>query len=211
MSAIIDPVLEKAMISLAVPGILVGHRVIQPGDETALLETEIKTITSSAPEKRRASGAARIVGRLLLKQLGVEEGAIPKRVSGAPLWPDGVTGSFAHDNIVAVAAAGLRTNVGAVGIDVEPATMLPDEMFDLVTTPKERSQIALDPYRGRLFFAAKEAVYKTVHPIDGQFLDYPDIEVDLAAQKAVTKTGRTLEIRFCISTHLVVVAWLAPH
>ena len=98
--------------------------------------------------------------------------------------------------------------MGAVGIDVEPATLLPDEMFDLVTTPRERSQIATDPYHGRLFFAAKEAVYKTVHPLDGKFLDYPDIEVDLAAQNAVTKTGRTLEIRFCISTHLVVVAWL---
>ena len=198
------------MSSLALPGILVGHRIIQPGDEAALLETEIKTITSPAPEKRHASGAARIVGRALLKQLGVAEAAVPKRVSGAPLWPDGVTGSFAHDNLVAVAAAGLRKNVSAVGIDVEPATMLPDEMFELVTTPKERSQIAADPYHGRLFFAAKEAVYKTVHPLDGQFLDYPDIEIDLATQKAVTKAGRALDIRFCISTHLVVVAWIGP-
>jgi 4'-phosphopantetheinyl transferase EntD len=209
VSAVTDPALEQAIASLALPGILIGHRVIQPGDETVLLETEIKTITSPAPEKRRASGAARIVGRQLLKQLGVAEAAIPKRVSGAPLWPDGVTGSFAHDTIVAVAAAGLRKNVGAVGIDVEPATMLPGEMFELVTTPRERSQIAADPYQGRLFFATKEAVYKTVHPLDGQFLDYPDIEVDLAAQNAVTKTGRTLDIRFCISTHLVVVAWLS--
>jgi 4'-phosphopantetheinyl transferase EntD len=208
VSAVIDPVLERAMVSLALPGIQVGHRVIQAGDESVLLETEVKTITSPAPEKRRASGAARIVGRQLLSQLGIAEAAIPKRVSGAPLWPDGVTGSFAHDNLVAVAAAGLRKNVGAVGIDVEPATMLPDEMFDLVTTPRERDQIAADPYRGRLFFAAKEAVYKTLHPLDGQFLDYPDIEVDLAAQNAVTKTGRTLDIRFCISTHLIVVAWL---
>jgi 4'-phosphopantetheinyl transferase EntD len=208
VSTATNPALEQAMASLALPGILVGHRIIQPGDESVLLETEVITITSPAPEKRRASGAARIVGRALLKQLGVEEAAIPKRVSGAPLWPYGVTGSFAHDNIVAVAAVALRKSVAAVGIDVEPATLLPDDMFELVTTARERSQIARDPYHGRLFFAAKEAVYKTVHPLDGQFLDYPDIEVDLAAQKAVTKTGRTLDIRFCTSTHLVVVAWL---
>jgi 4'-phosphopantetheinyl transferase EntD len=210
VSAVIDPALEQAMASLALPGIVIGHRVIQPGDESVLLETEIITITSPALEKRRASGAARIVGRQLLSQLGVAEAAIPKRVSGAPLWPDGVTGSFAHDSIVAVAAAALRKTIGAIGIDVEPATMLPDEMFELVTTPRERSQIAADPYRGRLFFAAKEAVYKTVHPLDGQFLDYPDIEIDLSMQKAVTKTGRTLDIRFCLSTHIVVVAWIAP-
>jgi 4'-phosphopantetheinyl transferase EntD len=69
-------------------------------------------------------------------------------------------------------------------------------------------RIGADPYRGRLHFAAKEAVYKTVHPLDGKFLDYPDIEVDLTAQKAVTRTGRTLDIRTCASTHLVAVAWL---
>ena len=89
MSALTDPALEQAIASLALPGILIGHRVIQPADETVLLETEVKTITSPAPEKRRASGAARIVGRQLLNQLGVPVTAIPKRVSGAPLWPDG--------------------------------------------------------------------------------------------------------------------------
>src|SRR5262249_33514116 len=144
----------------------------------------------------------------LLKALGVAEAAIPKRVSGAPLWPQGVTGSFAHDETVAVAAAALRKQIGAVGIDIEPATLLPDETFELVTTPGEREHIERDPYRGRLLFAAKEAVYKTVHPLDGKFLDYPDIEVDLAAQKAITRTGRTVDLRACISTHLVVVAWL---
>jgi len=209
VSSAVDTKLEKAIASLSVPGVLIGHRIIQPGDESVLLETEAKTIDSSVPEKRRASGTARIVGRHLLKQLGVPEGAIPKRVSGAPLWPDGVTGSFAHDNVVAVAAAGLRKNVGAVGIDVEPATSLPDDMFELVTTAQERSHIERDPYRGRLLFAAKEAVYKAVHPLDGKFLDYPDIEVDLLGQRAVTRTRRALDIRFCLSTHIVAVAWIA--
>lgn len=210
MSEAVDPPLQKAIERLSLPGVLVGHRVIQPGDESALLETEAKTIRSPMPEKRRASGAARIVGRELLKRLGVPEGAIPTRVSGAPLWPDGVTGSFAHDNVVAVAAAGLRRDIGAVGIDVEPAAMLPVDMLDLVTTAKERLGVAGDPYRGRLLFTIKEAVYKAVHPLDGLFLDYHDIEVDLAGLKAQTRNGRVLDIRFCLSTHVVAVAWIAP-
>ncbi len=209
MSAAADPALAKALDALALSGILIEHRVIQPSDESALLPIEASTI-SPAPEKRRASGAARIVGRALLKRLGVPEAAIPKRVSGAPLWPEGVTGSFAHDSVVAVAAAGLRRDVEAVGIDIEPATMLPEDMFELVTTARERSQIADDPYHGRLLFAVKESVYKAVHPLDGKFLDYQDIEVDLAGQTARTRTRRTLDIRFCVSTHLVVVAWIGP-
>lgn len=209
MSDALDPALADAIATLAVPGVRIGHRVIQPGDEAVLFETEAKTITSQVAEKRRASGAARIVGRELLKQLGVPEQAIPKRVSGAPLWPDGATGSFAHDHLVAVAAAGLTRDVGALGIDIEPATPLPADMLDLVTMPNERIGIDGDPLRGRVLFVAKEAVYKAVHPLDGLFLDYHDIEVDLAGGKAVTRRGRTLDVRYCSSTHIVAVAWMA--
>jgi 4'-phosphopantetheinyl transferase EntD len=203
-----DPVLAEALAALSVPGVRVGHRVIQPGDETVLLETETKTVTSPVPDKRRASGAARIVGRQLLKELGVPEQAIPKRASGAPLWPEGVTGSFAHDSVVAVAAVGLIRDIGAIGIDVEPATPLPADMLDLVTLPNERIGIDGDPLRGRVLFAVKEAVYKAVQPLDGIFLDYHDIEVDLAGGKARTKNRRTLDIRFCVATHIVAVAWM---
>jgi 4'-phosphopantetheinyl transferase EntD len=201
-----DPALAAALATLAAPGVRIGHRVIQGGDEKILFETEAKTV-SALPDKRRASGAARIVGRVLVKELGVAEQPVPRRVSGAPLWPDGVTGSFAHDHLVAVAALARTRDVAALGIDVEPAVALPSDMLDLVTTPKER--IDGDPMRGRVLFVVKEAVYKAVHPHDGKFLDYHDIEVDLAAKKAVTKTGHTLELRFCAATHVVAVAWIA--
>ncbi|MBZ0146515.1 MAG: 4'-phosphopantetheinyl transferase superfamily protein [Pseudorhodoplanes sp.] len=225
MSGAVDPALAAAIKTLPAPGVLIGHRVIQPGDDSALLETEVRTVTAAIAEKRRASGAARIVGRALLRELGVPEQAIPKRVSGAPLWPDGITGSFAHDHLVAVAAAGLTRDVGALGIDIEPAVALPADMLDLVTTPNERigidgdplrgrvstpnERIGIDgdPLRGRVLFVVKEAVYKAVHPLDGKFLDYHDIDVDLAARKAVTRTGRTVDIRYCVSSHIVAVAW----
>ena len=206
MSETTDPALAAALATLAAPGVRIGHRVIQGGDEKILFETEAKTV-SALPDKRRASGAARIVGRALLKELGVAEQPVPRRVSGAPLWPDGVTGSFAHDHLVAVAALARTRDVSALGLDVEPAVALPSDMLDLVTTPKER--IDGDPMRGRVLFVVKEAVYKAVHPHDGKFLDYHDIEVDLAAKKAVTKTGHTLELRFCAATHVVAVAWIA--
>ena len=208
MSNTLDPALADALKALAVPGVRIGHRLIQPGDEKVLFETEAKTITSPVPDKRRASGAARIVGRALLKELGVAEQPIPRRVSGAPLWPDGVTGSFAHDHLVAVAAAALTRDLAALGIDVEPATPLPADMLDLVTLPNERIGIDGDPLRGRALFVVKEAVYKAVHPQDGIFLDYHDIDVDLAAKKAVTRTGHTLDVRYCAATHVVAVAWI---
>ena len=105
-----------------------------------------------------------------------------------------------------MAAVGLHRDVGAVGIDVEPAMPLPADMLDLIATPQERQGIAGDPLRGKLLFAVKEAVYKAVHPLDRVFLEFHDIEVDLAGRKAVTRTGRVVALRYCMSSHVVVVA-----
>lgn len=202
----IDPVLLRDMNALAPLGLLLGHRFISPGDEHALLAAETATIKSSAIGVLRASGAARIVARTLLAQLGLAQGALPKAESGAPIWPAGVTGSLAHDDDVAVAAVGRQADVGAVGIDVEPAMPLPPDMQALVATSRERQDTSGDPLGGRLLFTAKEAVYKAVHPLDGVFLEFHDIEVDLAARKAMTRTGRSVALRYCLSSRVVVVA-----
>jgi 4'-phosphopantetheinyl transferase EntD len=203
---IADPELERALARLAAPGLLVGHRVIQPGDETALLPPELATIPTSNLASRRASGAARIVARQFLQQLGYEAAAIPKRVNGCPLWPSGVTGSFAHDERVSVIAVGRARDVGSLGIDVEPAAPLTADTLDLVVTDAEKSRLDADPYRGRLFFVVKEAVYKALYPLDGQFLEFHDIEVDLKEGRAMVKGKRPVGVSFCVSTHLVALA-----
>ena len=100
----VDPVLERAIEAMSSPGILIGHRLLSPGDELALLAEEAHSIASPLIGVRRASGAARIVGRALLARLGHAACAVPRSPSGAPLWPAGVIGSFAHDERVGVAA-----------------------------------------------------------------------------------------------------------
>ena len=202
----VDPALQRAIEALSAPGILVGHRLISPGDELALLAEEAYSIVSPLIGVRRASGAARIVGRALLARLGHAACAVPRSPSGAPLWPAGVTGSFAHDQHVAVAAVALCRDVAALGIDVEPAALLPPELLDMVVTPQERQRLGDDPYRGRLLFTAKEAVYKAAYPLDRTFLEFHDVEVDLAARKAVVRNGREFELYYCMAAHLVVLA-----
>ncbi|MET0471606.1 MAG: 4'-phosphopantetheinyl transferase superfamily protein, partial [Xanthobacteraceae bacterium] len=165
-----DPLFQSAIDTLALPGVAVGHRLISPGDEHALLKEEAPALAASVVKVRRASGAARIVARQLLAQLGYANCALPKGPTGAPVWPAGIVGSLAHDSRVAVAAVGMRADVGALGIDVEPAECLPSELLDLVVTPQERLNLDDDVYRGRLLFVAKEAVYKAVHPLDQTFL-----------------------------------------
>lgn len=207
MTSPVDPALERALTQLAMPGLLIGHRVIQPDDNAALLPAELATIPTSDPLTRRASGAARIVARKFLAELGYGETAIPKRVNGCPLWPSGITGSFAHDERVSVIAVGRLSEVGSIGIDVEPAHDLPEETFDLIATAAEKTDLGGDLLAGRLLFAAKEAVYKALYPLDGQFLEFHDIEVDFEKDQATVKGKRRVDLRFCESTHLVALAF----
>ena len=188
------------------PGLLIGHRVISPGDEDALREAEAASISSANASVRRASGAARIVARGLLAQLGHPDAQVPRGAGGSPVWPAELVGSLAHDDEIAVAAVGLRRDFASIGIDVEPAGTLCAGMLALVVTPRERRMIDDDPVKAKLLFAAKEAVYKAIYPLDGVFLEFGDIEVDLAAGTATTRTGRTLTLRSCTSSQIVTVA-----
>jgi 4'-phosphopantetheinyl transferase EntD len=209
MTVTTDPLFQSAIDTLAFPGVTVGHRLISPGDEYALLKEEAPAFAASVVKVRRASGAARIVARRLLTQLGHPDCALPKGPAGAPMWPAGIIGSLAHDARVAVAAVGMRADVDALGIDVEPAECLPSELLDLVATPQERLNLGYDAYHGRLLFVAKEAVYKAVHPLDHTFLEHHDIEINLLERKAVVRNGRVVELRFSISSHhLVALAFL---
>jgi 4'-phosphopantetheinyl transferase EntD len=202
-----DASLQRAIDSIELPEILVAHRVISVGDEEELLAEEASAFASSVAKVRRASGAGRILARKLLVRLGHTPSAVPKGPTGAPIWPLGVVGSLSHDAVVAVAAVALQRNIAALGIDIEPAESLPVNLLDIVATPYERLRVC-NPYDGRLLFAAKEAVYKAVYPLDQTFLDYHDIQINVAHHSALVNNGRTLELRFCISTHLIVLAFI---
>ena len=102
-----DPVFLRAIDALAVPGLLIGHRVISQGDELAPLHEEMASLSFSAIERRLASGAARRVARELMNSMGFAGLPILRSTFGAPVWPAGIVGSMAHDDRIAVAAVGL--------------------------------------------------------------------------------------------------------
>jgi 4'-phosphopantetheinyl transferase EntD len=201
-----DPVFRRAIDALVVPGLLIGHRVISQGDELALLHEEMASLSFSAIERRLASGAARRVARELMNSMGFAGLPILRSTFGAPIWPAGIVGSMAHDDRIAVAAVGLRRDLDAVGIDIEPATPLPPDMLELIATPRERRAIADNPLGAKLLFVIKEAVHKAAYPLDQEFLDFHDIEVDLAGRLATTRAGRTLALHWCVFSHVLVVA-----
>ncbi|MER9138010.1 4'-phosphopantetheinyl transferase superfamily protein [Mesorhizobium sp. M0830] len=200
--------LLRAMIAIAPAGVRVGCRAIRDGDEGHLLPEEARSMSVRQPAMRRASGAARWIAHELLTELGVNDVAVPRTPSGAPVWPDGITGSLAHDDDMAVAAVAPIGHISSLGIDVEPAQPLPDDVFALVAIPADRTDAADRDLAGRILFAAKEAVYKAVYPLDREVLGYEDIAVDLNSGQATTKSGRQVRLAHCDAPRVVVLAFV---
>lgn len=208
MTTATDRGLHRAIDAISIPGALIGHRQIASGDEFALWPEEEAALARSVAKVKRASGAARIVARELMQQLGAQPQALPRGQAGAPIWPEGLVGSLAHDSSVAVAAIAKRENFLSLGIDIEPAEPLEAKLLPMVATSRELTRISDDPCRGRLLFATKEAVYKAAYPLDGHFLDHQDVEVDFAAGTAGTRTGKSIQFRYSVSTHILVLAYI---
>ena len=200
--------LLAAMVAMAPIGVRIGCRTIREGDENHLLPQEARSIPSRQPPMRRASGAARWIARGLLADMGLNDVAVLRGSSGAPVWPQGITGSLAHDDEMAVAAVAPIGHIASLGIDVEPALPLPDEIFPLVATTADRTDATDRRLAGRILFAAKEAVYKAAYPLDREVLDYEDISVDLDAGAAMTKTGRKARLVYCAAPRVVVLAFV---
>ncbi|AZO53759.1 MULTISPECIES: 4'-phosphopantetheinyl transferase [unclassified Mesorhizobium] len=200
--------LARAMAAMAPAGVRTGCRIIREGDETHLLPEEARSISARQPAMRRASGAARWIAHRLLADIGFDGFALLRTPSGAPAWPEGITGSLAHDDDMAVAAVAPVAGVGSLGIDVEPALPLPDEISALVAMPADRTGATDRQLAGRILFAAKEAVYKAAYPLDREVLGYEDIAVNLETGHATTRTGRKARLAYCVAPRVVVLAFV---
>jgi 4'-phosphopantetheinyl transferase EntD len=203
-----DLLVERALASLSLPGTRLGYRIITEGDQNALLPAELESLGNTVTKVRRASGAARIAARELMESFGRVDQPIPKSSSGAPIWPEGIVGSLAHDATIAVAALAASRDFMSVGIDLEPAEALEPDLLDLIAKPSERAATRPDPFGGRVLFVAKEAVYKAVYPLDRVFLDHHDVEVDFTSRTARVRSGRTVSFRFAVSNHIVALAFV---
>ncbi|WP_202362295.1 4'-phosphopantetheinyl transferase family protein [Mesorhizobium sp. 131-3-5] len=196
------------MAAIAPRNVRTGCRVIGDADEAHLLPEEARSIPARQPAMRLASGAARWIAHRLLADIGITDVAIMRAPSGAPVWPDGIIGSLAHDDDMAVAAVAPVGGIVSLGIDVEPAEPLPDDIFAIVATGADRIGAADARLAGRILFCAKEAVYKAAFPLDREVLGYEDIAVDLDAGRATTKTGRKVSLAYCIAPRVVVLAFV---
>jgi ribosomal protein S18 acetylase RimI-like enzyme len=198
----VDPSLQREINALASPGLLIGHRLISPGDEDALLDEEAG-LDRRRRRARRASGAARIVARQLLAHLGLPLRAAKGAVRRADL-ACGIAGSW-RTMTRSRSRRSDRSATSAPSVSTSNRRACCADMLELIATPQELHKIADDPLRGKLLFAAKEAVYKASIRSSASSSNFATSRLILPAQGG-HRTGRVVALRYCLLPRVVVLA-----
>jgi 4'-phosphopantetheinyl transferase EntD len=134
-------------------------------------------------KRRREFVTGRACARQALARLGLRPSSVPSGRRGEPVWPQGVVGSITHCRGYVACAVASREILGAIGIDAEPHAALGEEILPEVVTPAESRRLtelreaSPDVHWDRVWFSAKEAVYKAWFPLTGRWLGFHDVEL----------------------------------
>lgn len=160
--------------------------IARVGDEGALFPEEAAHVARAIPARRAEFLAGRIAARRALMHLGCETLDIPAAPDRAPVWPAGIAGSISHTAHAAVAVVAEAARHPLLGIDIEPAGPLPDELIEEICRPEEIAALPQTDraLHARRIFSAKEALYKAQYPRSRTAFGFHALSVDLSTGMA---------------------------
>lgn len=150
---------------------------------------EHAAIRNAVASRQAEFRAGRQCARMAMGKLGLAAVAIPAGAGRVPFWPSGIVGSISHDSTYSIAAVARRSQgYRGIGIDIETAGELDEDLVDIVCTPLERASMrSLPPERARshakTIFSIKESVFKCQFPCTGVWLEFADLEVAIAPDR----------------------------
>ncbi|SHL55834.1 4'-phosphopantetheinyl transferase EntD (siderophore biosynthesis) [Roseovarius marisflavi] len=181
--------LVSALRAVLPPGVALGS-ADPTAPETGLWPGESAAMRRAIPSRRREFAAGRRAARDAMATFDVPGTAIFPGPDRAPIWPDGITGSISHGGGTCLALVARRGAITGLGIDIEPAEVLPADMVETVCTGPERAAVKDHDLMGRVIFCAKEAAYKAQYPLSREMLEFHDLETGIDLDK------RQFEARF---------------
>lgn len=157
--------------------------------ELDLFPGEEAIICNAVDKRQREFAAVRRCARTAVARLGRSPAPIMSDEGGAPSWPSGIVGTMTHCAGYAAAALARADEVASLGADAEPHGPLPDGVVDLISLPRERTQLVRLADRNPglhcdcLLFSAKEAVYKTWFPLMRCWLGFEQAEIEFDPER----------------------------
>lgn len=192
------------VISLFPSGANIGVGITDPCQPSGVSFPEEEALIARAVPKRvNEFRAGRSAARQALKNVGRPPAAIPARDDRLPQWPDGVAGSISHCGDLCVAV--VSDTVRSVGIDVEPVTALPVDLWDEILLPEERFAVCGADNPGlmaKLVFSAKEAAYKAQYPLSETLFGFDGLCVSWTENGTFTAAFRSVAGPFDTSDNL---------
>lgn len=135
-------------------------------------------LPASMQRVHRSRCARALASELLEGQGAVDVREIHKDARGRPQWPAGFTGSLAHVDGHALAATAPLTSCVALGVDVEPALPLADDIDPVLADDDERRWFeSADATSRCLVFCARQCVHKAIDPLRGAWLEFDDVAI----------------------------------
>ena len=188
-----DAAASEALVrDLFEPTVRIGIAPVR--DELADLSAAERALVEGAVRTRKNEFATgRRLAHRLLAELGVAAGPILRDADRVPIWPEGIVGSISHSRTLAVAALARAAHGSGIGIDIEPDVAVRDGVERVVCTPFEQTWLDSapsitpsdpDPRSDRarwvkLFFSAKESVYKAFFPRIRVFWGFHEVELEI--------------------------------
>lgn len=147
-----------------------------------LLDEERVALAPMAAARQAEFATARACARSAMADHGIT-GPVVRSDGGAPLWPQGASGSISHTKGYCVAVA--TTARVSLGIDVELIDRMKPAIERRILVDAERAALGVlsdDERRLQVatIFAAKEAFYKAHYEIEPRYLGFDVVEVAIA-------------------------------
>ncbi|MFD8522176.1 4'-phosphopantetheinyl transferase [Streptomyces capillispiralis] len=153
------------------------------GVDAPLYPEEEALVARAVLKRRREFTAVRSCARRAMEKLGVPAHPVLPGERGAPIWPQGLTGSMTHCQGYCAAALVRAGDLASLGIDAEVHAPLPEGVLSTVALPEEVARVGRltgelpAVHWDRLLFSAKEAVYKAWFPLTGKWLDFLEADI----------------------------------
>ncbi len=148
------------------------------------LEAERPFVEKAVEKRRREFSAGRTCARQALRELGCADAPIVQDQNRAPLWPPGIVGSITHSTTYAAAAVAESSRARGLGIDMETVSRVSPAIAGKILTEPEKVclQNQPDPSAQQrllaLYFSAKEAIYKCLHPLLQSRIGFEDALIE---------------------------------
>jgi 4'-phosphopantetheinyl transferase EntD len=196
--------------------------------EHLLSPQEAACVLQAVPKRRMEFACGRIFARRAVKSFDPKDHCLLADSDRVPIWPAGLIGSITHSDHFCAAAVARKSEISAIGIDVEELERVTYELSEYILLPSEieaadlrnlPSQQGLK--RIAVAFSAKESIYKCLYPITRSQLSFHDVHISLLEgldtfEARLLAPARTFDIgcsftgRYVVKDELVATAIALP-